>query len=198
MNRSPCSSAKAVHRHRRQLACLAAGDEDVARRRARLAAVEAVGRVVAAVGADRQRRLSARAARTRARRRARRAGARRRPSRARGRSARSASGRSASISSTGWLPRLASGFETPSRPSRLDARAPAADEHLGRAERPAVLVVAAPGDQRRAALAGRDHAVGHDRRERAHDRVVDAVADHAARAARGRQHRVDDRAARAR
>ena len=31
--------------------------------------------------------------------------------------------RSASISSTGWLPRLASGFETPSSPSRL-ARAP--------------------------------------------------------------------------
>ena len=74
------------------------------------------------------------------------------------------------------------------------ARAPAADEHLGGAERPAILVVASPGNQRRPALAGRDHPVGHDRRERAHDRVVDAVADHAAGAARGRQHRIDDRA----
>ena len=66
------------------------------------------------------------------------------------------------------------------------ARAPAADEDLGRAPRPALLVVAAERDQRRPTLAGGDHAIGDEACERAHDRVVDAVADHAAGTARGR------------
>ena len=62
----------------------------------------------------------------------------------------------------------------------------------------ALLVVATERDQRRPALSGRDHALGHEPRKRAHDRVVDPVADHAAGAARSRKHRVDDGAGRAR
>ena len=54
--------------------------------------------------------------------------------------------------------------------------APGADDHLGHHERPAVLV-AAERDQRRPALAGRDHPVRRHLRERTHDRVVDPVAD---------------------
>ena len=45
-----------LHRHRRELAGFAAGDHDVARCCSRLAPVEPVGTMVAAVGADRQRR----------------------------------------------------------------------------------------------------------------------------------------------
>ena len=79
-----------VHRHRRQLARLAAGDDDVARRRPGLAAVEAVGRMVAAVGADRQRRLRREQLVLAHVREPAALASRRRPSRARRRSARSA------------------------------------------------------------------------------------------------------------
>ncbi len=185
-----------LHRHRRQLAASPARDDDVARRRPGLAALEAVGRMVAAVGADRQRRPAREHAGTRARRRARRAAARPR--------------RSPATSAVALDPQREVGLEqldglvAEVRERVRDAleavacrpRPPRADEHLGRPERPPLLVVATPGDQRRPALAGREHAIGHERRERAHDRVVDAVADHAARAAGGGQHGVDDGAGR--
>ena len=184
-----------MHRHRRQLTCLAARDDDVARRCPRLAAVEAVGRVVAAIGAERQRRL---------RREQLVLAHVREPAALAARAARVGydpvaldSQRQVGLDQ---LDRLVAEVGEWVRDAleavEARARAPAADEHLGGAERPAVLVVASPGNQRRPALARGDHPVGHDRRERSHDRVVDAVADHAAGAARGRQHRIDDRAAR--
>src|SRR3954452_12983694 len=82
----------------------------------------------------------------------------------------------------------------PLEPVEVRARSPAADEHLGGAEGLAVLVVATPGNERRPSLAGGDHAVWHDRREGAHDRVVYAVADHTPGAAGSGKHGVDYRA----
>ena len=185
-----------LHRHRRQLARLAARDDDVARRRARLAAVEAVGRMVAAVGADRQRRpgcqqlvlahvgepaaLPPRAARVGHEPVA------LDPQRQVG---------------LDQLDRLVAEVGERVRDALEPVAARRARPSCRRAPRSCrtaspLLVVAAERDQRRPALAGGDHPVGHERRERAHDRVVDAVADHAAGAAGRRQHRVDDRAGR--
>ena len=75
------------------------------------------------------------------------------------------------------------------------AGAPGADHHFGEHEG-AALVIAADREERRAALARRDHALRYDLRERAHDGVEYPIAHHAARRARRRQHRVEDRALR--
>ena len=71
------------------------------------------------------------------------------------------------------------------------AGAPISDHDLGQSERRAV-VIAADGEQGRAALAGGDHLVGDDLRQRPHNGVEDAVAHDTAGRTGGRQKRVED------